>query len=258
MTEDYIREEVREVLGVLKGYSGGHQGDWWWNDVVQGKVEAKKVAYIKLVESISEDQRRANRERYKETRKEGKLAVTEANTDVFGRLYEELRGKRYQVTKSYHESLGEGGGREDKEGGVYIGKPAQVHAGSFYYGSYPPYQEVGRIIQGRKRDLHMVFVDLEKAYDKVPKDVLWRCLEVKGMPMAYIRVIKDMYDGAITRDRIVRGDSEPFSEVMGLHQGFALNPFLFALAMDALTHHIQGEVPWCILFADDIVLIDET
>ncbi|XP_070015474.1 uncharacterized protein [Nicotiana sylvestris] len=28
--------------------------------------------------------------------------------------------------------------------------------------------------------------------------------------------------------------------------------------MDALTHHIQGDVPWCMLFADDIVLIDET
>ncbi|XP_070028823.1 uncharacterized protein [Nicotiana sylvestris] len=28
--------------------------------------------------------------------------------------------------------------------------------------------------------------------------------------------------------------------------------------MDVLTHHIQGDVPWCILFADDIVLIDET
>ncbi|XP_070018008.1 uncharacterized protein [Nicotiana sylvestris] len=28
--------------------------------------------------------------------------------------------------------------------------------------------------------------------------------------------------------------------------------------MDALTHHIQREVSWCMLFADDIILIDET
>ncbi|XP_070022408.1 uncharacterized protein [Nicotiana sylvestris] len=59
-----IREAAREVLGVSKGYYGGHRGDWWLNDVVQGKVEAKKAAYIKLVESTDEDHMRANRERY--------------------------------------------------------------------------------------------------------------------------------------------------------------------------------------------------
>nr|XP_016514045.1 PREDICTED: uncharacterized protein LOC107830884 [Nicotiana tabacum] len=45
---------------------------------------------------------------------------------------------------------------------------------------------------------------------------------------------------------------------MGLHQGSAFNPFLFSLLMDAPTHHIQGKVSWYMLFADEIVQIDET
>ncbi|XP_070026132.1 uncharacterized protein [Nicotiana sylvestris] len=93
VTTDCIREAAREVLGVTTGISGGHKGDWWWNDMVQGKVEAKKAAYLKFVGSIGEEKRRACMERYKVARKKAKLAVTEAKTAGYGRMYEEL-GKK--------------------------------------------------------------------------------------------------------------------------------------------------------------------
>jgi len=45
---------------------------------------------------------------------------------------------------------------------------------------------------------------------------------------------------------------------VGLHQGSALSPYLFALVMDVLTRHFQEDVPWRMLFANDILLVNKS
>ena len=80
----------------------------------------------------------------------------------------------------------------------------------------------------------------------------------KGVPIKYIDIIKDMYDGVVANVRTYGGITRDFSITIGLHQRSALSPFLFAIVMDELTRAIQDEISWCMLFADDIVLVDET
>ena len=58
--------------------------------------------------------------------------------------------------------------------------------------------------------------------------------------------------------RCAVGTTESFKVKVGLHQESVLRPFLFAVIMDRLTDEIRREPPWTMLFADDIVICEET
>ena len=51
----------------------------------------------------------------------------------------------------------------------------------------------------KQKELHMVFIDLEKAYYKVPRQEVWRCMREKGVPEKYVMIVQDMYEGDSTR-----------------------------------------------------------
>jgi hypothetical protein len=57
------------------------------------------------------------------------------------------------------------------------------------------------------KDLHMVFIDLEKAYEKVTKKVMWWVLQKHKVAINYITHIKHMYDNVMTSVRSSDGDT---------------------------------------------------
>jgi hypothetical protein len=110
----------------------------------------------------------------------------------------------------------------------------------------------------QKKDIHMIFIDLEKTYNKVSKNIMWWALQKHKVSIKYITFIKDMYDNVVTSAQTSDGDTNDFPINIGLHQGSTLSPYLFALVMDEVTRDIQGGIPWCMLFADDVILVDES
>ena len=65
--------------------------------------------------------------------------------------------------------------------------------------------------------MHMVFINLKKAYDRVPRDLIWSVLNKLKVPRCYIKIIKDMYEGAVTSVRITYEETGEFPMTIGLH-----------------------------------------
>ena len=55
---------------------------------------------------------------------------------------------------------------------------------------------------GKKKDLWMAFVDLGKAFDRVPREVVWWALKSLGVDDQIVSVIKAMYEDATTRVKL--------------------------------------------------------
>ena len=109
-----------------------------------------------------------------------------------------------------------------------------------------------------QRELHCVFADLEKAYDRVSREKLWYSMRKSGMGEKYVQLVQNMYEGSKTVVRCAVETTESFKVKVGLHQRSASSPFLFAVIMDRLTDEVRREPPCTMLFADNIVICEKT
>uniref|UniRef100_A0A8D0CHB3 Reverse transcriptase domain-containing protein n=1 Tax=Scleropages formosus TaxID=113540 RepID=A0A8D0CHB3_SCLFO len=109
----------------------------------------------------------------------------------------------------------------------------------------------------------MCFVDLEKAFDRVPRGILWGVLRDYGVRGSLLRAVRSLYDRSRSLVRIAGSKSDLFPVHVGLRQGCPLSPILFIIFMDRISRRSQGTESVCfggreissLLFADDVVLL---
>jgi Reverse transcriptase (RNA-dependent DNA polymerase) len=110
----------------------------------------------------------------------------------------------------------------------------------------------------KKKKLYHVFVDLEKAFDRVPRKVIEWALRRKGIPEQMVAAIMAWYMDSKTRVKTMAGISKELDILVGVHQGSVLSLLLFIVVMDEVTKEIRKGVPWELMFADDLALTKET
>ncbi|KAI3377883.1 hypothetical protein L3Q82_008468 [Scortum barcoo] len=113
---------------------------------------------------------------------------------------------------------------------------------------YPPC----RVLEGLwefAQPVHMCFVDLEKAFDHVPRGILWGVLHCEyGVRGPLLRAVRSLYDRSRSLVRIAGSKSDLFPVHVGLRQGCPLSPddvVLLASSSQDLQHVLERFAAEC-------------
>ena len=102
---------------------------------------------------------------------------------------------------------------------------------------------------GKKKNLYFAFVDLEKTFDRVPRDIVW---------LIYILIVQVMYRNPQSRARINSTFSVSFRIKVGVHQRSVLSQLLFICVLEALSREFGTGCPEEMVYADDLLLTNDT
>jgi len=101
-------------------------------------------------------------------------------------------------------------------------------------------------------------VDLEKAFDRVPREVIKRAMHKLGVEEWLVSAVMSMYTGAKTVVKTIYGNRNCFEVKVSMHHGSALSPLLSVIVMEALSREFRVALQWELLYADYLVVIAET
>ena len=113
--------------------------------------------------------------------------------------------------------------------------------------------------------LYINFIDFEKAFDSISRDVLWRLLRHYGLPDKIVTIIRVLYEGFSAQVVHNGQKTQPLDMRTGVRQGCLLSPLLFLVALDWVTRTAfdrKRGIQWTFTtsledldFADDMALL---
>ncbi len=96
-------------------------------------------------------------------------------------------------------------------------------------------------ILAKGKKLFAVFMDLEKACDRVNWLALWDVLKIYGVGGKLLSSIKSFYEEASACVKISGEISEHFEIKVGLRQGCVMSPWLFNIYIDGVMREVKGK-----------------
>ena len=88
--------------------------------------------------------------------------------------------------------------------------------------------------QEQNVDLYMNFVDLNKAFDTVSREELWKIVAKFGCPAKFIAMVRQFHDSMLARVQSDGEFSDPFPVTNRVKQGCVLASTLFSMMFSAM------------------------
>ena len=93
---------------------------------------------------------------------------------------------------------------------------------------------------GEKKKIYCAFIDFQRAFDSINRNILWFKLNKLGINGKILRNIQDMYSKIKAKVRKDNVCSDSFDNIVGLSQGGKMSPILFSLFLEDLELYLQG------------------
>ena len=104
------------------------------------------------------------------------------------------------------------------------------------------------------KPLYLAFIDLKKAFDRVPRKVIWWSMSKLKIDEWLVRIVQSMYKEMRSKVRVGDEYSNSFDVRVSVHQGSVLSSLLFVIVLEALSMELRTGCPWEILYADDLMV----